>query len=70
MSIFKKISRVWKNEKGQSMTEYILLVALIAIALIGTWKIFGGKIAKLIGNAGSELEKAGNVDYDENSEGK
>ncbi len=29
------------NQKGQGMTEYILIVALIAIAVIGAVKYFG-----------------------------
>jgi len=29
------------NQKGQGMTEYILIVALIAVAVIGAVKYFG-----------------------------
>lgn len=29
------------NQKGQGMTEYILIVALIAVAVIAAVKIFG-----------------------------
>jgi type IV pilus assembly protein PilA len=32
------------NAKGQGMTEYILIVALIAVAAIAVVKIFGGSI--------------------------
>lgn len=32
-----------KNERGQGMTEYILLVALIAIAAIAAVRYFGSK---------------------------
>lgn len=31
------------NSKGQGMTEYILIVALIAIFVIGGIKLFGSK---------------------------
>lgn len=31
------------NSKGQGMTEYILIVALIAIFVIGGIKVFGSK---------------------------
>ncbi len=30
------------NQKGQGMTEYILIVALIAVAVIASVKMFGG----------------------------
>jgi Flp pilus assembly pilin Flp len=32
-----------RNQKGQAMTEYILLVALIAIAVVVAVKYFGTK---------------------------
>jgi Flp pilus assembly pilin Flp len=33
------------NQKGQGMTEYILIVALIAVAVIGAIKFFGKSTA-------------------------
>tara|TARA_R110002072_G_scaffold172728_5_gene327117 strand:- start:61941 stop:62216 length:276 start_codon:yes stop_codon:yes gene_type:complete len=30
-----------KNQRGQGMTEYIIIVALVAIAAIGVFRIFG-----------------------------
>ena len=33
------------NQKGQGMTEYILIVALIAVAVIGAVKFFGHSTA-------------------------
>ena len=32
------------NRRGQGMTEYIIIVALIAVAAIGITRIFGGSI--------------------------
>ncbi|MBC3878395.1 MULTISPECIES: hypothetical protein [unclassified Undibacterium] len=48
-----------RRQLGQGMTEYIIIVALIAIAAIGVYKAFGGVIrgqtavaaATLAGNA-------------------
>ena len=36
------MNRKWiKNQKGQGMTEYILIVALIAVFVIGAVKLLG-----------------------------
>ncbi len=40
-----------KNERGQGMTEYILLVALIAIAAIAAVRYFGSKTKEGFENA-------------------
>ncbi len=48
------------NQKGQGMTEYILIVALIAVAVIGAVKIFGGKINSGFKNAGDQIGSAVN----------
>lgn len=40
-----------KKQRGQGMTEYILLVALIAIAAIAAVKYFGGKTKEGFENA-------------------
>jgi Flp pilus assembly pilin Flp len=38
-----------KNRRGQGMTEYVIIVALIAIAAIGVVTVFGNNILKLFG---------------------
>ncbi len=40
-----------KGRKGQGMTEYIIIVALIAIAAIGVITLFGDNIRALFGAA-------------------
>ena len=50
-----------KFHKGQTMVEYIIIVALIAIALIGIFSFFGKTVHKKVKGAAEELttEKAG-----------
>lgn len=43
------------NQLGQGMTEYIIIVALIAIAAIGIYSIFGDTITDQMGNMTQEL---------------
>ncbi len=44
------------NERGQGMTEYIILVALIAIAAIAAVKYFGGKTNDAFNAAGDKVQ--------------
>ncbi len=37
----KSLKTMRKNRRGQGMTEYIIIVALIAIAAIGVYTAFG-----------------------------
>ncbi|HOA34510.1 MAG TPA: Flp family type IVb pilin [Clostridiales bacterium] len=47
-----------RDEEGQAMVEYGLIIALIAIAVIGALAILGPKIAKLFDDAASEVASA------------
>ncbi len=44
-----------KKARGQGMTEYIIIVALIAIAAIGVITLFGDNIKKLFGMSADAL---------------
>ena len=44
------------DEEGQGMTEYILIVVLIAIAGILVWKAFGDRIVEMVRKSTKELE--------------
>jgi len=46
------------NQKGQGMTEYILIVALIAVAVIAAVKMFGGKVNSGFQNASNQVGNA------------
>jgi pilus assembly protein Flp/PilA len=46
------------NQKGQGMTEYILIVALIAVAVIASVKMFGGKVNQGFTNAATQVGNA------------
>ena len=58
--MFKKL---WKDEEGATMTEYILLVVLVAIAMFAVIKIFGTSIANLFRSSASKLDSAEGVSY-------
>ncbi len=56
-AVRKPLSERLRDARGQGMTEYIIIVALIAIAAIGVVTIFGDNIRQLF--AGSTDALAG-----------
>ena len=44
-----------KRQLGQGMTEYIIIVALIAIAAIGAFTLFGDTVRNQVGSMAAEL---------------
>jgi Flp pilus assembly pilin Flp len=58
MTANKKNLKKLSKRRGQGMTEYIIIVALIAIAAIGVITLFGNNIRKLFGASAEAL--AGN----------
>lgn len=50
-----KNTKAMKKTRGQGMTEYIIIVALIAIAAIGVITVFGNNIKSLFGMSSDAL---------------
>lgn len=49
------LARLWREEKGQDLTEYALLLALISVVMVGTINTLAGAIQTAIGNASTAL---------------
>lgn len=43
------------NKRGQAMTEYIIIVAVIALAALAVFGLFGDRIRAMVGGAVVEL---------------
>ena len=56
-----KVERDDKDEHGASMVEYILLVALIALAVIAAVVFLRGQLQNSFSDAGSKLSNAPNA---------
>jgi len=59
MKLAKK--NLQKARRGQGMTEYIIIVALIAIAAIGVITLFGDNIRQLFASSAEALAGNDNV---------
>lgn len=57
----KLFKRLRRDQSGQGMTEYIIIVALIAITAIGVVTIFGDNIRDLFSGATNALAGDTNV---------
>tara|TARA_B100000780_G_scaffold136600_1_gene95649 strand:+ start:1529 stop:1780 length:252 start_codon:yes stop_codon:yes gene_type:complete len=44
-----------KKQSGQGMTEYIIIVALIAVSAISVYNIFGKTVRTQVGDLAAEL---------------
>ena len=49
------ISKLFKSQSGQGMSEYLIIVALIAIAAIGVVTVFGRDIRALFSDTTTSL---------------
>jgi pilus assembly protein Flp/PilA len=52
------IKKFLKDESGQGMVEYILIIALVAAVLVGLFKLFGNQLYKLFDDATKKIGAA------------
>ena len=52
------ISRFWKDDSGQGLVEYVLIIALIAIGLIAIMIFFRNAIGTVFGRTGNVLNNS------------
>ncbi|MCX7745534.1 MAG: Flp family type IVb pilin [Clostridia bacterium] len=51
----KMMRKLMKNEKGQGMVEYGLIISLIAVAVIAALVVLGPKIATLFNTVANNI---------------
>jgi pilus assembly protein Flp/PilA len=54
----KQLARLWKEEEGQDLTEYALLLVLIALAAIAVMSNLGVAINAVFSSGASTLSSA------------
>lgn len=54
----KLLQRLWKEESGQGLVEYGLLVALIVVIVIAVLVIFSDSLTSLFTDIGNKIKPA------------
>jgi pilus assembly protein Flp/PilA len=52
------VNRLWKEEEGQDLVEYGLLLLLVALVAVTSMKVIGGAISNVFTSAASNLTSA------------
>jgi pilus assembly protein Flp/PilA len=50
------LTRLWKEEEGQDLTEYALLLVLLSLAAVATLNTLAGAIKNVFTNAATNLQ--------------
>lgn len=53
--MFKHFFAALKDEKGQALSEYGLILALVAVIAIGALTLLGGNVSTTLGNVAAAL---------------
>lgn len=52
-----QIKKLWNEEDGQGMTEYALVLAVIAVGVVVVLSGIGEKVLSIFTNVGTEVNK-------------
>ena len=52
------IKRLWKEEEGQGLVEYAILIGIIVVGVVGLVLVIGGWVRGQFFNLASELNDA------------
>ena len=50
------LNALWRDESGQGLVEYALIIALVAIAVIGALFLLGGRVRNIFEGIGNTLD--------------
>ena len=51
------LMQLWNDERGQSTTEYILILSVVVMIAIKFKKSFGDKIDGIVGKLGNDIDQ-------------
>lgn len=54
--MFRNITRLWRDEQGQDIAEYAVMLAVILIIVIGTVKLIGTNANSTFSNVASSVQ--------------
>ncbi len=52
----ERIRQLWKEEQGQDVAEYAVMLAVILVIVIGTVRLIGGNANNVFSTVSSQLQ--------------
>jgi len=52
----KLVSRLWRDEAGQDIAEYAVMLAVILVLVVGTVRLIGSNANNVFSNAASSIQ--------------
>jgi Flp pilus assembly pilin Flp len=53
--VITRVRQLWKEESGQDVAEYAVMLAVILVIVIGTVKLIGSNANNVFSQVGSQL---------------
>ena len=51
-----QLLRLWKDEEGQDIAEYAVMLAVILVIVVGTIRLIGGNANNVFSQVGSAIQ--------------
>jgi pilus assembly protein Flp/PilA len=51
------LKRLWKNEEGQDVAEYAVMLAVILVIVVGTIRLIGGNANNVFSSVASSISQ-------------
>lgn len=55
-SVASFLHRLWKDEQGQDIAEYAVMLAVILVIVVGTIRLIGGNANNVFSSVGSAIQ--------------
>ena len=54
--MISQLQRLWKDEQGQDIAEYAVMLAVILVIVVGTIRLIGGNANNVFSQVGSAIQ--------------
>lgn len=53
--MFRNISQLWSDERGQDIAEYAVMLAVVLVIVVGTIRLIGGNANNVFSSVSSSI---------------
>ena len=57
MNVIRVFQRLWREEQGQDVAEYAVMLAVILVIVVGTVRLIGSNANYVFSQVGSQLNQ-------------